>query len=77
MIKSEKTKQLLTNKILKMLEQHEGLTCFELTYRMKFHEGGTTANYDTIRIVRYLLLLRKLDKAEYDKTTNIWFFKVA
>jgi hypothetical protein len=55
-----------------MLEQHGGLTCFELTYRMKFHEGGTTANYDTIRIVSCLLLLRKLDRVIVDKTTKLW-----
>jgi len=39
---------------------------------MKFCEGGTTTNYDRRRIVRYLLLLRNLDKVEFDKTTKIW-----
>ena len=77
MIKREKTKQLLTNKILKILEQHGGLTCFELTYRMKFHEGDTTANYGTRRIVRCLLLLRKSDRVIVDKTTKLWSFRVA
>ena len=72
MIKTEKTKQLLMNTILRLLEQHGGLACFELTYRMKFCEGGTTTNYDRRRIVRYLLLLRNLDKVEFDKTTKIW-----
>jgi hypothetical protein len=62
----------LTNEILKMLEQHEGLTCFELTYQMEFYEGGTTANSDSRRIVSHLLLLRKLDRAIADKTTKLW-----
>lgn len=60
-----------------MLEQHGGLTCFELTYRMESYEGGTTANYDTRRIVSHLLLLRKLDRVIVDKTTKLWSFRVA
>jgi hypothetical protein len=77
LIKSEKTKQLLANRILKVLEQHGGLTCFELTYRMKFFKGGATIHYDRRRIVRYLLLLKNLGKVEFDKTTRIWSLKTA
>gem|GEM_PF-6600135 len=36
LINSGTTKQLLTNTILRVLEQHGELTCFELMYRMKF-----------------------------------------
>jgi len=73
--KSEKTKQVLMNTILRVLEQHGELTCSKLTYRMIFRKGNTATNYDRRRIIRYLLLLSKLAKVEYDKTTKKWGLK--
>lgn len=56
--------------ILRVLEQHEKLACFELMYRMKFCRGNTTTNHNRRKNVRYLLLLSLLVKVEYDKTTK-------
>lgn len=75
MIRSEKTKQLLMNTILRVLEQHGRLTCSKLTYRMIFCKGNTAINYGRRRIIRYLLLPSNLAKVEYDKTIKKWGLK--
>ena len=63
LIRSEKTKQLLMNTILRVLEQHGRLTYLELTYRMKFRKSNTITNYDRGRVIRYLLLSKKSESS--------------
>ena len=70
MIRSEKTKQLLMNTILRVLEQHGRLTYLELTYRMKFRKGNTITNYDRGRIIRYLLLSKKSESSTTRQLRN-------
>jgi len=76
LIRSEKTKRLLMNTILRVLEQHGELTCSKLTYRMIFCKGNTATNYDRRRIIRYLLPLSNLAKVEYDRTTKKWSLRL-
>jgi len=59
LIRSEKTKQLLMNTILRVLEQHGELTCSKHTYRMIFCRGNAAISYDRRGIIRYLLLSKK------------------